>query len=285
VPPPDATPSECADPALKLPVQFTVTRASPAGDLAFDGDGFMVSFDGRDLTRVARGVRPEMLISGALPFNNTVEGMELMPDGTVMVADRQADELVRLDPRNQKRTRPIGIPQPVKVLRAPNGSLYVASVTGELFLVEPDSGRISSLARTSGRLRGLTYSVDHKVLYISDSGNRQLLSARVRPDSTIDPPAMFAKGLGIYPDGLATDICGNVFVADNNGGPLLRVTPAAKVETVSNLDGNDVAGLAFGSGKQGWDERSLYAVSDRNGALYEIKIGVRGAPPLPAGGQ
>ena len=53
---------------------------------------------------------------------------------------------------------------------------------------------------------------------------------------------------------------------------------------VSALDGNDVAGLAFGSGKQGWDDHALYGVSDSGrdvGAIYEIKIGIRGAPPLP----
>jgi hypothetical protein len=54
------------------------------------------------------------------------------------------------------------------------------------------------------------------------------------------------------------------------------------MEMVSALDHNDVAGLAFGSGKQGWDDHTLYGVSSHQGLIYEIKLGVRGAPPPPA---
>jgi sugar lactone lactonase YvrE len=157
----------------------------------------------------------------------------------------------------------------------------VAGALGELFLVEPASGKVTSIAQTNGHLRGLSYSLDYKTLYISDSGNKALLTAKVRPDGTVDAPVTFARGLGTFADGVATDICGNVFVSDKNGGPLLRVTPAAKVEMVSPLNGDHVAGLAFGSGKQGWDDHSLYGVSEQDSAIYEIKLGVRGAPPPP----
>jgi SMP-30/gluconolaconase/LRE-like protein len=284
-PPPDAAPAgppECENPALRLPVVFNVMRATPGGDLTFDSEGFMVAPDGRDITRTARSGMSQMLINNAVQGFGVIEGIELMPDGAVVVTNRQAGSLVVLDRMNGGgRRRAIDLAEPVKVLRAPGGRLYVAGALGDLFLVEPDTGKVTSIARTNGHLRGLSYSLDFKTLYISDSGNRALLTAKVRPDGTVDPPVMFAKGLGSFADGVATDICGNVFISDNNGGPLLRVNAAAKVEMVSPLNGDSVAGLAFGSGKQGWDDHSLYAVSDRDNAIYEIKLGVRGAPPLP----
>jgi sugar lactone lactonase YvrE len=246
----------------------------------------MIAADGRDIARMSRSGPPQMLINNALFGNGGLDGIETLADGSVVVTERSNDRLTRIDPQgpNQFRNRrTIDLPEPVKVLRAPNGGLYVASALGDLFMVDPNGNRANPIAHTNGHLRGLTYSPDFKTLYISDSGNKVLLSAKIRADGTVDPPVELAKPLGPYPDGIAADICGNIFVADNNGGPLLRVTAAGKIEMVSSLDGNDVAGLAFGSGKQGWDDHALYGVSDNNdrGAIYEIRIGVRGAPPLP----
>jgi hypothetical protein len=47
------------------------------------------------------------------------------------------------------------------------------------------------------------------------------------------------------------------------------------------LDGARLSALAFGSGRQGWDERTLYGVSENRGGLYEIALGIRGAPLRP----
>jgi hypothetical protein len=282
-PPADTAPpvaAECLDSSLRQPVQFTTQRGTPGGDLTFDSNGFMVSLDGRDIVRTARGGRPEMVLANVLPpfSRGGVDGLGMLPDGTVVVADTNGDSLVLSNgPRNQRRS--VDINAPGKFLLAPNGNLFITGAqNGELFSVDPATGRSTVIAMTDGRLRGLTYSLDFKTLYMSDSKNRVLLSAKVRPDGTVEPPQVWIRNTGVFPDGMATDICGNVYVSDDSGGPLLRVTPAGKVEMVSALDHNDVAGLAFGSGKQGWDDHTLYAVSDHQGLIYEIKLGIRGAP-------
>jgi hypothetical protein len=292
--PPDAAPvpvdtappvaAECVDNTLRQPVQFTSQRGAPGGDLTFDNNGFMVSLDGRDIVRMSRGGRPEMVLANVLPpFNRGggIDGLGMLPDGTVVVTDTNGDSLVLSNgQRNQRRS--VDINAPGKVLLAPNGSLFVTGAqNGELFSFEPGTGRTTVLAMTDGRLRGLTYSLDFKTLYISDSKNRVLLAAKLRPDGTVEPPQVWVRGTGVFPDGLTTDICGNVYVADNAGGPLMRVTPGGKMEMVSALDHNDLAGLAFGSGKQGWDDHTLYAVSSHQGLTYEIRLGVRGAPLPP----
>jgi hypothetical protein len=76
--------------------------------------------------------------------------------------------------------------------------------------------------------------------------------------------------------------CGVAIVADREGAPLLRVTPAGRIETVTDLWA-PVSALAFGSGRQGRDARSLYAVSEARGGVYEKELDVPGAPPLPPG--
>ena len=52
------------------------------------------------------------------------------------------------------------------------------------------------------------------------------------------------------------------------------------VETVANLD-RTTSSIAFGSGKQGWNARTLYTVSVDGGGSYEIKVGLPAAPPPP----
>jgi hypothetical protein len=293
-PTPDAAPvpvdtappvaAECVDNSVRQPVQFTTSRGAPGGDLTFDGNGFMVSLDGRDIVRMARGGRPEMLLANVFPpfnRNGEIDGLGLLPDGTLVMTDTNNNSLV-LSARNQRRS--VDINSPGKFLVAPSGNLFIAGAQdGELFSFDPGSGRTTVAAMTDGRLRGLTYSLDYKTIYMSDSKNRVLLSAKLRPDGTVEPPQVWVRGTGFFPNGMATDICGNVYVADNSGGPLLRVTPAGKMEMVSPLDRNDVAGLAFGSGKQGWDDHTLYGVSNHQGLIYEIRLGVRGAPPPPFG--
>jgi sugar lactone lactonase YvrE len=284
-PPPDMAPpvaAECVDNALKQPIGFDVTRGQPGGDLTFDSSGFMVSLDGRDIVRMARGARPDLLVNNAVPpFNRSVDGLGVLADGTVVITDTNGNSLMFSN--NMRNTRrEIDLSGPGKFLVGPNGNLLVAGAQGgEIYSVEPGNARVTVLARVDARFRGLTYSLDYKTIYLSDSKNGALHSAKLRADGTVEPPQVWVRGLGVFPDGVTTDICGNVYVSDRNGGPLLRVTPAGKLETVTTLNRNEVSGLAFGSGKQGWDDHTLYGVSERQGQIYEIRLGVRGLPPPP----
>jgi SMP-30/Gluconolactonase/LRE-like region len=277
-PTPDARPpipAECVDNTLRLPIVVDMRRASPGGDLTFDTGGFLVSADGRDITRLARPGNPQPLVDNALSANRDLVGLRILPDGSVAISESQSDQIVLFDPRSS-RQRAIAVNQPAKFLLAPDGNLYVAGGGGALFSVAPDSGRVTVLAIIDAQLRGLALSADGRTLYLSDSRNRTLLRAAVRPDGTVERPQVWAEGLGSFPDGLATDICGNVYVAHDSADPIVRVTPSGTVEIVSNVQ--RVAGIAFGSGRQGWDDRALYAVSPTDGVLYEISVGVRGAP-------
>jgi sugar lactone lactonase YvrE len=144
-----------------------------------------------------------------------------------------------------------------------------------------ESERTRVVERFNGSLRGITFSPDFKTLYVANRENASLHGMNVRPDGTVENARVITRNLGSSPDGLATDICGNIYVADRTGDPLVRVTPTGQVEEVVDM-GTPLSSLAFGSGKQGWDERSLYAVSEGRAAVFEIRLGVRGPlPPAP----
>jgi hypothetical protein len=276
-PPPTATP--VFDCTLKQPITFNDSRNTESADLAFDAEGYMVFANGRDVERMAKGGSPMMVLEGAISVSRVVDGLGILPGGDVLVADEQTDSLFRLTPGSNQR-RAFSVQSPAKFARSPSGALWVTSTDGEVYRVDVETGKSTIVARTNGRLRGLTFSPDYKIIYLSDERAEELLSAQVHDDGTISEPRTFSGRLGQFPDGLATDICGNVYVADRFGGPLLRVTPTGKTEMVSAVNRAPLWGIAFGSGKQGWDDSTLYAVSSDRDLLYEIKVGVKGLPRL-----
>jgi hypothetical protein len=271
--PPGSVPPVCD---LDRPIRVLQHNASPSGDLAFDRQGFMVLGVGRDIARLAKGGDPMPFIENALPPGRTIYGLRMLSDGSVFFTDNRTDILFRYDARGMRRTFTMNAP--IQLAQTPGGDFFVTGSQGQLFRLDPQTGRSSVEARMDGTLRGLVFSPDYKTLYVTERESRTLRSLRVQPDGALDAPRIWARGLGQEAAGLATDICGNVYVADQSG-PLLRVTAAGRLETVTQVEG--LSAIAFGSGRQGWDDRTLYGVSESRGGLYEIRIGVLGAPPLP----
>jgi hypothetical protein len=275
-PPPVSGPADCA--LGDEPVRVSMRSATPSGDLAFDAEGYLVLVEGRHIARMAKGEAPVPFIRNALATGRSLFGMCVGAEGSVYFTDSQSDTLFRSDGAGATRSFPLD--RPIEMVQGPTGNIYITTLQGELFSLDPQSGQSTVAARVTGSLRGLTFSPDHRILYVAERDGRTLRSFEVRPDGTLGPMRMFARGLGAGLDGLAVDACGNVYVADREGGPLVRVTPAGQIQTVTESDG-PLSALAFGSGRQGWDARSLYAVSEGRGGLYEIKLDVPGPPPLP----
>jgi hypothetical protein len=271
-PPAGPVPGECD--ITTRPVRFSAQDATEGGDLTFDGEGYLVMADGRDLVRLARGNPPIPLVQNALRPGRSLFGVRVLEDGTVFVTDNSTDIVFRIDASGVRRM--FTMDRPVQFVRGPGGGLYVTGIGGELFYLDMQTERSRVLTRVGGSLRGITFSPDYKTIYVSDRSNGSVLSLDLRADGSVGQSRVLTRNLGSAPDGLATDICGNVYVADRTGDALMRVTPAGRVETVVDV-GSPLSGLAFGSGKQGWDDHALYAVSESRGRLYEIRLGVRGA--------
>jgi hypothetical protein len=288
-PPPDARPptppdgpppvsSECTD--LRLPAMFAPKRNVPlSDDLGFDRDGFLLVFEqGRSIARVGAQTNAERLIPNAA-INRAASALKVMPDGAVIVAAFDEDVVFRVEDRFAPR-RIAEVNGPGKMALGPGGMLYVPSFNGDILRVNVATGRSDTFLRVDGRLRGLAFSPDFRTLYASSSvGNPgSLFAIRLRADGSVESSSALSRALGDGPGGLAVDVCGNVYVSDYAGGPIRRVTPAGRTDIVANL-GAPTSALAFGSGKKGWDERTLYTASvDREGS-FEVRLGVRGAPP------
>ena len=82
----------------------------------------------------------------------------------------------------------------------------------------------------------------------------------------------------VWPDGMTTDVCGNVYMTDHFG-PLLRIDPDGNVEVAADFSGTGTQytpAVRFGSGVGGWDEQTLYVMSQGTNTVFAVEVGVLG---------
>jgi sugar lactone lactonase YvrE len=283
------------DEQIDFPVTPTVLvegKFQRCEGIAFNGEGdlyvagnralWRVSTDG-EVTQIAElysnlGLAPigerDILMADFGPTNRFNHGPN--DDGIVW----------RITPEGEK-TRVVdgGIGDPNFVLVRADGSILVSDdATDEIFLVEPQ-GRLTLFTDAVGHPNGLALSADGSTLYVAQ------IFGSLRP-LTIDdrvwavplehgqpaalPEVIARLGEGAANDGLALDELGRLYVAANGTGQIWRIDPATG-ETVLIAEGMPgVASLAFGEGE--FDQQAIYATSTRTGRVWEVKVGVGGAP-------
>ena len=168
------------------------------------------------------------------------------PDGTFLVSDDATDEIIVANFQGQSRLFTDAVGHPNGIAVSPDGStLYVAQIFKSIRPLVPD-GRLWTIPLDeSGEIAGF-------------------------PELLVD------LGDSAANDGLALDQLGRVYVAANGAGQIWRIDPESgdSVLIAEGLPG--VASLAFGQGE--FDHQSLYATSTRTGRVWEVKVGVEGAP-------
>jgi sugar lactone lactonase YvrE len=258
-----------------LPLAATLVPGAPsAEDFAFDGDGYLVTLSGaRNVVRLAAGGAAELL------FPNVVangRGMRILASGDLIIADEARSLLVRVNRAGDISRLTTAVANPNGVELGPSGQIYVTDFGGGgVYRVNPDSGDATVVAMAAAGINGLTFAPDYRALFVADHDAGILYSLDVSADGSLQAPRERARGLG-RPDGLGTDECGNVYAASWDQ-KVYRVTPAGRVDVVA-ATGSNISAVHFGSGKQGWDQRSLYVMNIQAGGVYEIKVGVRAAP-------
>jgi gluconolactonase len=282
---PDAAPGEDAVPAIAcsalppLPWAFRLLPGLPASeDFTFDNQGFLVALSKNNLVRMARGGAPE-LIASAVALNGT--GLRVLPGGDFAVADEVRGTVQRIEAGGGRRNIGTNIRGPNGIQLGPHGQLYVTGLgDGTLYKIDPQAGTTTMLTFVVDDADGLVFASDYQTLFVNSYGSGEIHRMVVNADGTVGPPMRFVEGLG-NPDGMTIDECGNLYVAGYGDGKLRRVTPDGKVEVVADFKMGTITAVNFGSGAQGWDARTIYVMNYAMGGLFELKVGVRGAPSPP----
>ena len=101
------------------------------------------------------------------------------------------------------------------------------------------------------------------------------------PTALLGAPVLWTPNVA-SPQTLATDECGHIYVGGSEDGRIRRIGVSGDAEIVANLNADDIWALAFGSGKHGWSDTSLFALDNDEGTLFEIPVGRARPPPPPA---
>lgn len=164
--------------------------------------------------------------------------------------------------------------------QAPTGGLYRLDPTGRC--TRQDSGYVVS--------NGPTFSPGHDILYHTDTTRRVIYRFALGQDGTLgkrEPFVVFPEQWG-WPDGMATDEEGGVWVAHWGGGRLSRFLPDGRLDRVIAMPVAQVTSCCFGgptlerlfvtTASIGRDDEPLA------GCLFEVEPGVRGARTYAYGG-
>ncbi|HZY58803.1 MAG TPA: SMP-30/gluconolactonase/LRE family protein [Candidatus Binataceae bacterium] len=173
----------------------------------------------------------------------------------------------------------------------PQGSVYIGSmnyealnrdatpVPGDLYRVDPD-GTVTVVGEGYQVSNGLGFSPDGKLLYHADSPPKAINVYDVAPDRTLRNRRVFAKVPEGFPDGLAVDAEGGVWVAAIFAYELVRFKPDGTVDRRVKMPSRMVVSMAFG----GPDMQDLYVVTGDNvdrplkGTIFKMRSDIPGLP-------
>jgi sugar lactone lactonase YvrE len=160
---------------------------------------------------------------------------------------------------------------------------------GALFRCDPD-GAVNRMDEGFQLSNGMGWSPDDRTMYFIDSAPREiyaydfdLASGRIRNRRTL---VRIASEHGL-PDGMAVDAEGFLWVAQWNGGRVVRYDPEGAIARVIAIPVRRPTSLAFGgpelatlfitSGTMRMSEAEL-AAEPLAGSLFALETGVRGLP-------
>jgi gluconolactonase len=153
-------------------------------------------------------------------------------------------------------------------------------IPGELWRIDA-AGSARELYGDVGLSNGIGLSPDRRRLYHSDSTARAVWVSDLDADGVPHGRRAFATLSAGFPDGLAVDEAGAVWVAVASGGCAVRLAPDGEVDRRLEIPARMVTSLCFG----GADRRDLYVVTadntddpERRGTIFRTRVDVPGLP-------
>lgn len=161
--------------------------------------------------------------------------------------------------------------------------------SGALYRLDPD---FTWSRQDDGYLvtNGPAFSPDGKTMYHADSGRRTVYAFDVDERSELSRKRVFVKfeeEWG-YPDGMATDEEGSIWIAHWGGGRISRFRPDGTLDRSVSMPATNITSVVFAgprldrmfvtSAALGCESEPLA------GAMFEVEAGIRGHPVKPFAG-
>lgn len=287
------------------PVAFINTFEAAEG-IAFNGEGDLYIAANRAVWRAdtAGAVTKITDVFSNLGLAGFGDRDLLMADfgPTVALSDSSENDGIvwLITPEGEKRDVVRGIADPNFVLVRKDGSFLVSDDFTNNIYAADTTGTVRVWSDAVPHPNGMVISRDRSTLYVAQIFSRidpveftdmvwaiPLLARPPRgtpepPDPLSDGPTgqprLLARTGGAGVDGLALDVHGRVYVADNQMGKIWRIEPGSGELTLIAEGMPNIASLVFGEGD--FDHTALYVTSTfrGGGTIWKVPVGVRGAP-------
>ena len=129
------------------------------------------------------------------------------------------------------------------------------------------AGQIEAVARMQTRPNGIALSPDGKVLYVANSDDRNVRAYDLAPNGRASNERIAIAKLEAGPDGLRTDVKGNLYLAVRGG--VVVYSPEGKLLGKINAPVNP-RNIAFGDK----DFRTLYLVGN---SIFRVRVDIPGS--------
>ena len=274
------TPQNCENlPAGPIAAVEVLNVFNGSEDLAFDGKGHIVAKNGNTIILADAAGQTTDLVD----LNGQAFGLRYRPDGVLVVARPGANTVVEVAPDGT-------VTDLLTNLAGPNG-LY-ADFGGNVWMTEFQGGNVSRI-NPGGSVdiivsnveapNGVVFDSTREILFYTEYSNGLIFRVDVSPGGTPTPIQVTQIVSGL--DGLAMDVCGNLYVVGQQNNRLYRIQLDAIGDAVGNAEElasftENVANAQFGSGP-GFDPATIY-VTGTPGTVFGVAVGVAGAPvPTP----
>jgi hypothetical protein len=254
----------------------TVLNAKGYHGLAFIETGMLLGSDNNSLIEVDSDGQWGIFRPGM----GSLEQIAVLPEGDLIISSRQTGDLIRMNMKGGTETIIANLGT-YGVTLGPDGLIYGTS-RNSVVRIDPDTGTMETLlprVSQGATPRTIGFSPDNKRLYVTTIGNGTIFYVDMDEDLQVASEVKtFVTGVGGgWHDGLAVDICGNLYVPDYETGSLWRVTHDGVINKIfSPPQFNQYGhGVTWGTGQDGWNQMSLFLPQPYNSnTVIEIDIGM-----------
>lgn len=273
------------------PIEFVSGVFETAEGIVFNGEGRLYVVADTDVWEVATDGTPTLVADLVTPVGLASRGAseilvgEFGPLTFTRDGENSDGEVLSLTPAGAVSTVATGIGDPNFIHVRADGSLLVSDDFTDIIYAVSPSGTLTTFLQGIQSPNGIVESLDGSELYVAQTFSAlspsfvfddRVWRVPLSSEGPGTPELLASLGGAGANDGVTLDARGRVYVAENLDGKVWRIDPATnEVELVAeNMP--FVASLAFGEGE--FNRTSIYATQLFGGIVWELPVGVMGAP-------
>lgn len=215
-----------------------------------------------------------------LPEGSTGNGIRILADGDLLVADytghnilrvKMPDKTVSVFAHNQQ------MHQPNDLTLLKSGVIFAsdpnwANNTGQLWRIDTD-GSTKLVEANMGTTNGIEVSPDQRQLYVNESVQRKVWVYDLSAQHELTNKRLLIEFADFGLDGMRTDQQGNLYIARYGKGTVAVVSPKGQLLEEIMLSGEFPTNVAFG----GCDGKQLFITMQKSGAIETVNVDFAGA--------